>query len=257
MVDAVSFNTLIKAHLQLGHYARARALIQDITMEGLQPTKVTFNELIKAVTTKGNARGCPTIWSIVAEMQEADVELSRVTCSILLTCLNASSGMQNITRTMEPVDASERPVDEMSLSSIVEACVRIGKLELLSAWLGMLKDSSSVVVNGAHTFGSFIKAYGYAQDAKGAWCCWQEMRSRQIRPTGITADCMVEAVVSNGGTEGGYELIYQMQDGDQCREALNSVIYCSVLKIAAQLVKAARGEQLWVHRLRPPRSSRL
>jgi pentatricopeptide repeat protein len=41
---------------------------------------------------------------------------------------------------------------------------------------------------------------------------------------------MVEAVVSNGDTEGAYELIHQMHDDEQCRDALNSVIYCSVLK---------------------------
>ena len=58
---------------------------------------------------------------------------------------------------------------------------RIGKPELLSASLGMLRDSFGSVVNGSHTFGRLIKAYGYAQDVKGAWRCWQEMRSRLIR----------------------------------------------------------------------------
>lgn len=56
------------------------------------------------------------------------------------------------------------------------------------------------------------------------------MRSRHVRPTSITLGCMVEAVVSNGDTEGAFELIHQMQDDEQCRDALNSVIYCSVLK---------------------------
>ena len=40
-----------------------------------------------------------------------------------------------------------------------------------------------------------------------------------------STDASAEAVVSNGDIEGGYELIHQMQDDDQCREALNSVIY--------------------------------
>ena len=41
----------------------------------------------------------------------------------------------------------------------------------------------------------------------------------------FSTDASTEAVVSNGDIEGGYELIHQMQDDDQCREALNSVIY--------------------------------
>ena len=86
----------------------------------------------------------------------------------------------------------------------------------------------------------FIKAHGYAQDVKGAWRCWQEMRSRHIRPTSITVGCMVEAVLSNGDTEGGYELIHQMQDDDQCREVLNFVSYCFVLKGFAREKKLER-----------------
>jgi pentatricopeptide repeat protein len=41
---------------------------------------------------------------------------------------------------------------------------------------------------------------------------------------------MVEAVVNNGDTEGAYDLVQQIQDDEQCRGVLNSVIYCSVLK---------------------------
>jgi len=56
------------------------------------------------------------------------------------------------------------------------------------------------------------------------------MRSRHIKPTSITLGCMIEAIVSNGDTEGAFDLIHQMQDDEQCRGVLNSVIYCSVLK---------------------------
>jgi len=57
---------------------------------------------------------------------------------------------------------------------------------------------------------------------------------------------MVEAIVNNGDTEGAYELICQMQDDEQCCEALNSVIYCSVLKGFAREKKLQR---VWaVHR---------
>merc|ERR1719316_2186560 len=130
-------------------------------------------------------------------------------------------------------------MDEVLLSSIVEACVRIGKPELLSTKLRMLKESFGVI-NGSHTFGSLIKAYGHAQDIDGVWRCWKEMRSRHIKPTSITMGCMVEAVVNNGDTEGAYELICQMQDDEQCCEALNSVIYCSVLKGFAREKKLER-----------------
>merc|ERR1719321_1636521 len=46
MADVVSFNTLIKAHLQSGHFDRARRLMDEMRKQGLQPNRVTFNELI-------------------------------------------------------------------------------------------------------------------------------------------------------------------------------------------------------------------
>ena len=43
------------------------------------------------------------------------------------------------------------------------------------------------------------------------WRCWKEMRNRHIAPTPITLGCMVEAVVSNGDTEGAFDLIHTME----------------------------------------------
>merc|ERR1719281_2322046 len=180
MTDVVSFNTLIKAHLQRGNFA--------------------------------------------------NVKPNQVTCSILLKCLNAHSDERNITRTMDLINTIDESMDEVLLSSVVEACVRIRKPELLSTKLEQLKTSSGVSITGSHTFGSLIKAYSHAQDIDGVWRCWKEMRSRHIRPTSITIGCMIEAVVNSGDTEGAYELVHQMLDDDQCRESLNAVIYCSVLK---------------------------
>merc|ERR1719181_2047758 len=41
---------------------------------------------------------------------------------------------------------------------------------------------------------------------------------------------MIEAIGNTGDTEGAFDLIHQIQDDDQCCGAINSVIYCSVLK---------------------------
>merc|ERR1719253_1399361 len=125
---------------------------------------------------------------------------------------------------------TDEPMDEVLLSSVVEACVRIGKPDLLASKLQQLQGNGNIAVTGSHTFGSLIKAYGRARDIDGVWRCWKEMRSRHIKPTCITLGCMVEAVVSNGDTEGAFDLIHQIHGDEMCRDALNSVIYCSVLK---------------------------
>ena len=52
MTDVVSFNTLIKAHLQLGNFVKARELFGEMKKESLQPNEVTYNELINAMAMK-------------------------------------------------------------------------------------------------------------------------------------------------------------------------------------------------------------
>jgi len=230
MADVVSFNTLIKAHLQTGNFEKSRSLMAEMTKQGLQPNRVTFNELINAMVSKGGDSRRKLMWDIVDEMSLADVKPNQVTISILLKNINSWSGQTEIAKTMDLITTMDEPMDEVLLSSVVEACVRVGKPELLEAQLAKLQNSSAITISGSHTYGSLIKAYGYARDIEGIWRCWKEMRSRHIKPTSITLGCMVEAIVSNGDTEGAYDLVHQMQEDEHCSGSVNSVIYCSVLK---------------------------
>jgi len=216
--------------------------MDEMKKEGLQPNRVTFNELLNAMIGQSVKDGAirPQIWEVISEMQAAEVKPNQVTCSILLKSLGDSSNQSDILKTMELINTMEESMDEVLLSSVVEACVRIGKPDLLTAKLKQLQGDDTIALTGSHTFGSLIKAYGHARDIDGVWRCWKEMRSRHIRPTSITLGCMVEAVVSNGDTEGAYDLIHQMQDDEHCRNSLNAVIYCSVLKGFAREQKLDR-----------------
>merc|ERR1719183_2368928 len=185
MADVVSFNTLIKAHLQNGNFEKARNLMEEMKKEDLQPNRVTFNELINAMVTKGGNGRRKEMWDIVEEMKVANVKPNQVTISILLKTLNSYSGQSDILKTMDLINTMDEPMDEVLLSSVVEACVRIGKADLLSSKLKMLQGKTATI-NGSHTYGSLIKAYGYAKDIDGIWRCWKEMRSRHIKPTSIT-----------------------------------------------------------------------
>merc|ERR1719487_1105933 len=243
MADVVSFNTLIKAHLQNGNFDKARCLMEEMKKDGLQPNRVTFNELINAMVAKGGDGRRKQMWDIVEEMKVADVKPNQVTISILLKNLNSYSSEADTLKTMALINTMDEPMDEVLLSSVVEACVRIGKPDLLESQLKQLKDSATpVAINGSHTYGSLIKAYGHAKDIAGIWRCWKEMRSRHIKPTSITLGCMVEAIVSTGDTEGAFDLIHQIQDDEQCRGAINSVIYCSVLK---GFTREKRVDRVW------------
>ena len=108
MFDVVSFSALIKAYLQLGNFAKGRALIEEMKKEGCQPNKVTLNEFINAMIAKGRSWGFTEIWAIVEEMQD-------------------------ITRTVDLANTMDGAMDEVLLSSLVEACVCLGRPDLFSA----------------------------------------------------------------------------------------------------------------------------
>merc|ERR1719272_836203 len=230
MADVVSFNILIKAHLQTGNLDKVRCLMAEMVKQGFAPNGVTFNELINALGSKGGDNCRKQVWGIVDEMKNVGLKPNQVTISILLKSLNSWSCQTDIVKTLELIGIMDEPMDEVLLSSVVEACVRIGQPDLLQIQLNKLQNNPAITINGSHTYGSLIKAYGHARNVDGIWRCWKEMCSRHISPTSITIGCMIEAIVSNGDTEGAYDLIQQIQDDEHCRSALNSVVYCSVLK---------------------------
>ena len=83
--------------------------------EGLQPNKVTFNELTNAMINKGNASRRAKVWGIVAEVQEADVKPNRVACSILLKCIDANPEEQDIARIMDFIRSMDDPMDDVAI----------------------------------------------------------------------------------------------------------------------------------------------
>merc|ERR1719420_1332955 len=134
---------------------------------------------------------------------------------------------------MAVVDALE-DLDEILLSSIVEACVRVGRADLLATTLKRQRGENGpkgrVDLRNAHTYGSLIRGHGLINDLTGVWATWREMRAKHIVPTDITLGCMVEALVNNESPDAGYELIKEMEGDRQCHASVNAVTYCSVLK---------------------------
>merc|ERR1719203_1187213 len=133
-------------------------------------------------------------------------------------------------------------MDEVLLSSACEACIRIGREDLLRQLLARQRSDRRVQVRGAHTFGSLVRAHGYIRDVRGAWDTWNSMLAQHVTPTSITIGCMVEALVLNGDTQAGYELLTALRLNPQTRGLINSVMYGSVLKGFSHL---KRFDQVW------------
>jgi len=225
--DIVSFNIMLKMYLREGKNTAAQELLQEMRNHGLQPNKITYNELINTKVEAGDQRG---VWDLVKEMKSTGVSPNSVTCAILLKTLTSKSTKQDLKLTMELVDQMEDTMDEVLFSSVIEACLRVGQLDLLSEQMRKYAKQGGLVGLSAPTYGSMIKAYGQAQDTERMWELWTEMGKRNIKPTAVTLGCMVDALVKNRCVEDAWELIHETRADPSRRGLVNNIIYSTVLK---------------------------
>jgi pentatricopeptide repeat protein len=226
-VDVVSYNTMLKSYLRGGMVDEASQLLQEMTDRGLSANNVTYNELLNAKVQSKDRRG---MWQLLEQMQAARVKPSGVTCSILLKSLTVNSHSVDVTRTMDLIDQMDEPMDEVLFSSVIEACIRVGQLDLLSAKMRTYASQGGLMALTAPTYGSMIKAYGRARDVERLWELWTEMRSREVKPTAITVGCMIDALVMNNCVDDAWDLVQKVYADDSERQSVNTVIYSTILK---------------------------
>ena len=71
-------------------------------------------------------------------------------------------------------------------ASVIEACIRIGQLDLLSPKMRKYASQGGLTALTAPTYGSVVKAYGQARVVERIWELWMEMCGRGVMPTAIT-----------------------------------------------------------------------
>merc|ERR1719311_665078 len=122
------------------------------------------------------------------------------------------------------------PMDEVLFSSVIEACIRARRLDLLSDMMRKYAKQGGLLALTAPTYGSMIKAYGQARDVERLWELWNEMLQREVKPTAITLGCMVDALVKNSCVEDAWQLVHKLLQDKQMCSLVNTVIYSTILK---------------------------
>jgi pentatricopeptide repeat protein len=227
LVDVVSFNTMMKGHLMFGDMKAAESLIVEMVEAGLTANRITYHALLNARVQNGDRAGA---WVLLEQMQNAGVAPNAVTFSILLKSLSSRSGAGDLLKIMNLIDKLEKGFDEVLFASVVEACIRTNRLDLLSEKTKMYGKRGGLLKMTAPTYGSMIKAYGQAQDVNQVWELWNDMVDRQVKPTPITLGCMVEALVTNHCTEDAWRLVQKAWLDETLRGSVNTVIYSTILK---------------------------
>merc|ERR1719313_495365 len=225
--DVVSFNIILKMYLREKKHEEAQQLLKEMREKGHQPNKITYNELINAKVETGDRKG---IWDLLGEMKKQGESPNSVTCSILLKALTERASKYDVQYTMDLVDQMEDPMDEVLFSSVIEACLRVGQLDLLSRQMQKYARQGGLIALTAPTYGSMIKAYGQARDVERMWELWHEMEKRQAKPTAITIGCMIDALVKNHCVEDAWNLVHDIMSDPARKGLVNNIIYSTVLK---------------------------
>jgi len=223
----ISYNIRIKDCLKKGDFKGARETIEAMHAAGMKPNVVTFNELLDAAV---EADPPQDMWKIVAEMKACGLKPNHITCSILLKSVKAGRRGLDVNRALLAMEEMEEEMDEVLLSSSLEACIRSSRSDLLQSQLKKFWEEERVSVQGATTFGSVIRAYGVIHDVEGACSAWRKMRGCGILPTSITLGCALETLASNQHPDLAHELIKEVLADAETRHLVNAVNYCSVLK---------------------------
>lgn len=226
MNDLATYCTYMKGLMQNGKLQEIRSVMHTMQALKLQPNIILFNELISAAMQTSTFE---TAWSIVQDMQAFRITPDNSTCLILLKDVSTKGKAPSLVKVLGLLDSASIDVDEVLMAAVVEVCGRLGRPDLLGPFLRKhsFKGGRSY---DAHTYGGIIRAYGHDKDVKGAWNTWNEMRRQNVAPISVTLGCMVEALVTNGDIQGGYDLIQEVVADPKTAHLVNSVIYGSILK---------------------------
>merc|ERR1719160_599502 len=242
LVDVVSYNTLLKAYLKQGQVVKARKLLTEMSESNIQANQVTYNEMLNALVAVKDRH---EMWGLVREMNAMGMRPNSVTCSIILKSLTAHSAPEDVRQAMSLIDNLHEDMDEVLFASVIEACVRVGQLDLLSSKLQQYAGVGGLAGLTAPTYGSMIKAYGRARDIERVRELWGEMRRRHVTPTSITLGCMVDALVCNSLPDEAFDLVSGIREESEYADILNTVIYSTLLKGFAQSRQPGRVQDVF------------
>lgn len=225
-VNVVSYNTMMKGYLAQGRMADAEGLLQEIAGRGMAATPASYHGLMQARLRMGDHSGA---WELVERMQHDHVAPNAVTCAIMLRGSIPASPAA-IHRGLQMVQAMTTPMDELLFASVVQACVVVQRLDILSSIRATFAKQGGSCGITAVLYGTMIRVYGKAQDVSTVWDLWREMRAQQVKLTSVTVGCMVEALVFNRSPDDAWSLVQELWDTTEHRAVLNTVIYSTMIK---------------------------
>jgi len=250
VADCIVYNTMIKHYLGQGQDTAAKKLLTELSDKGMTAMRSTFHGLLNATVNANDLKGS---WKLVREMQASGIDPNAVTCSMLMK--GSLNSLADLSRVLALIESMDSAMDERLFMSVAEACIRTGRLDLLTKQFEKFLKQNPGVHLSPPTFGTMIRAYGHARDTKLVWGVWEKMLVHCGCPTSVTLGCMVEALVANGRALDAWQLTQKLWADEKTRPIVNTVIYSTILKGFAHNKETdkvmALYEEMRAHKIQP------
>jgi len=224
VADMPMLSCLIKGLMAAGNEAAAERVLTEISKMGLHVSQASYHGLLHSHVVAQDRCGA---WRLVQEMQDVGFKPNAVTCSILLKMIVTPAHANQLPKVLQMVEAMEMPSDDVLLYSMMQACLRAERLDLL---VELNQRPLGELPMTAPLFGSMIKAFGQARNIDHVRRLWNDMNTRGIEQSAVTLGCMVEALVVNGEADEAWLLVQDIWQKDHPRQLVNTVTYSSLLK---------------------------
>lgn len=198
-VDVVSYNTYVKVLLAQGATEEAAEVLRNMPERGILPNVVTYNSLIKDSVARQDLEAA---WRIVDNMESGEVRPDAFTCSILMKGARHAANAAHIDRILALVRRAKVVPDEVLITCLLEACVKLRDSDRLSHVLEEFKPNGGML--SPHATAMLIRALGHSGQMDRAWVLWAEATSvgRVEKLDEEVFSCMVDACLSSDEISG-------------------------------------------------------
>merc|ERR550514_1840227 len=236
IVDAVSYNTLIKGFAQSGQPKRCFDCLQEMKSKGIQPDDVTFGSLLD-VCISGNDMASAT--EVVDSLMASDREIDTVACTLFIKGFVRTGNLEKAMEIYrEMTRRSRTQPDVVTYSVLIKAFVEAHDLK---AALGLVDDMVKAGVQPDDIILThLLEGCRHAGNQVLGKKLFDDMLATGIKPSEYTLITLVKLYGRCGAHEEARELV---ETWEQKHGAKPSVIHFTCLMSGC--LRTKEYEQAW------------